>query len=100
MRVLKKNAYDICAGDCATCIERGIKNLSALTICTKRKISTKYVPPDMSAIRLALELNSSGVKDIHDMTDEELARYEAELLDLLEVRSLIQKDTEDDNNGD
>lgn len=96
MKVLKKNAFDFCAGDCFSCSKRGIKNLSLLTITTKRKISNKYVPPDMGAIKLALELESQEKKNIQDMTDSELIEYERELMRLLDIHPHAQKNTEDD----
>ena len=97
MKIIKKNSFDICAGDCATCVRRGIKNLSLLTIYTKKKISTKYVPPDMGAIKLLIDMGKQENKDIFNMTDAELKSYEEELMQFLGVYNPIKKSTEDDH---
>ena len=100
MKVVKKNAFDICAGDCSVCLKRGVKNLSLLTVYTKKKISTKYVPPDMGAIKLMLDIGSGKEKDIHEMTNDELKAYEEELLRALGLSCGHDKNTEDDENRD
>ena len=97
MKIIKKNSFDICVGDCATCVKRGIKNLSLLTIYTKKKISTKYVPPDMGAIKLLIDIDKRENKDICDMTDAELKAFEEELMQFLGVYNTIKKSTEDDH---
>ena len=81
--MVKKNKFDICAGDCKNCAERGIKNLSLLTLCTKRKVVTKYVPPDMAAIKLLLEKRDCGIGSVQELSDEELALLEKELEEIL-----------------
>ena len=96
MRRIKKGVFDICAGDCATCVKRGIKNLSLLTIAVKKKLVTKYVPPDMGAIKLALEIDSMTVKDITEMSDTELLAYERELERELGVEKVDKSTTEDE----
>ena len=50
----------------------------------------------MGAIKLALDLESGGRREIQDMTDEELKNYEAELILFLKG-VLATKDTIDDN---
>ena len=93
--VLKKNVFDICAGDCASCTKRGVKNLSMLTCYTKKKILKKYVPPDMGAVKLLMDIAKQENKDISNMTDAELKSYEKELIKLLEVCSREEKTTDE-----
>ena len=47
---------------------------------SKKKITKKAVPPDMTALRLLMEEN---FKDIDSMSDEELEREKEELLRLI-----------------
>ncbi len=55
---------------------------------TKKKITKKSVPPDISAVKLLMELN--GEKgNFDDLSDEELENEKQELLKLL-------KESEDD----
>ncbi len=47
---------------------------------SKKKITTKYVPPDMTALKILLDENQ---KDTTQMTDEELYEEKIRLLYLL-----------------
>ena len=47
---------------------------------SKKKITTKYVPPDMTALKILLDENQ---KQVGDMTDEELEKEKNRLLSLL-----------------
>ncbi len=47
----------------------------------KRKVVSKNVPPDVSAVKLLVELE--GSEDITTLTDEELEREKQRLLSLL-----------------
>lgn len=49
---------------------------------TKRKVTTKNVPPDISAAKLLLELEEEGEKkyDLSFLSDEELQREKERLL--------------------
>ena len=49
---------------------------------TKRKVTTKSVPPDVSALKILIE--GEGLKPVSQMTDEELEREKQRLLKLLE----------------
>lgn len=49
----------------------------------KRKVTTKSVPPDVSAAKLLLEMQSEE-RDVVDMTDEELEKERVRLMKLLE----------------
>ena len=51
----------------------------------KRKVTTKSVPPDVSAVKLLLEMQSEE-RDIVDMTDEELENERVRLMKLLEEK--------------
>ena len=47
---------------------------------SKKKVTTKYVPPDMTALKILLDENQ---KDTAQMTDEELYQEKVRLLYLL-----------------
>ena len=47
----------------------------------KRKISTKHVPPDISAAKIYLEITENN--SLNDMTDDELEAEKTRLLKLL-----------------
>lgn len=48
----------------------------------KRKVVTKPVPPDLSAIKVLMEIDDSN-RDVTKMTDEELAEEKLRLIALL-----------------
>lgn len=48
---------------------------------TKRKVTTKSVPPDVSALKLLME---DGEKDVSEFSDEQLEQEKQRLLKLLE----------------
>lgn len=50
---------------------------------TKRKVTSKNVPPDISAAKLLLEIYGRVDKDISALTDEELEAEKERLLKLL-----------------
>ena len=47
---------------------------------SKKKVTTKYIPPDMTALKILLDENQKGVTQ---MTDEELYEEKVRLLYLL-----------------
>ncbi len=47
----------------------------------KRKVVSKNVPPDVSAVKLLVELD--GDKDVKNLSDEELEREKQRLIKLL-----------------
>ena len=49
----------------------------------KRKVTTKSIPPDVSAAKLLMEMQSDE-RDVTDMTDEELEKERERLIKLLE----------------
>ncbi|MGD9901019.1 MAG: hypothetical protein AB7S44_00585 [Spirochaetales bacterium] len=53
-------------------------------ILTKRKVSYKNIPPDISAVKALLELDfKNGASSFRDMSDEELEEEKIKLLNLL-----------------
>ena len=52
---------------------------------TKRKVTTKSVPPDSSAAKLLFDMQSSG-EDISELSDKQLEEEKQRLLKLLEVK--------------
>lgn len=48
-----------------------------ITKLTKKKVNSKYIPPDVSALKAYMELKNS---DLYDMTDEELEAEKSRLL--------------------
>lgn len=75
----KKLDFDICGGNCAMCDGYCAKDFSSQTVISKKKVATKYVAPDMVAIKLMIERDEKQ-KDIGAMTDAELKALEKELL--------------------
>ncbi len=57
---------------------------------TKRKVTKKYLPPDVSAGRILMEL-SKAQPSLQTMTDEQLAQERKRLL------TLLSQETEDEN---
>lgn len=62
----------------------------------KRKVTTKHMPPDMSALKTLIELKSEE-GDLSKMSDEELAQLKIKLLSQLEV--LAKGDKNENNNS-
>lgn len=56
---------------------------------TKRKITTKYYPPDTVALKSAMEINS-----LEDLTDEQLESEKQRLL-----REFAKQNLSEENNG-
>ncbi len=50
----------------------------------KRKVVSKPVPPDVSAVKLLYEINDDSQKSISSMSDDELEKEKIRLLKLLE----------------
>lgn len=51
----------------------------------KRKVTTKVVPPDVSAVKLLIELGE-GERDISAMSDEELEAERERIINLLKEK--------------
>lgn len=56
----------------------------------KRKVTTKEIPPDMSAIKYLLELDNLTQNKYSTMTDEELQQEKLNLLKLLKEEENIE----------
>lgn len=63
---------------------------------TKRKVTKKYVPPDISAAKILLETFSDDV-DYSKMTDEELEQERLNMIKCLSEQSFIQKISYEDD---
>lgn len=63
----------------------------------KRRITTKHMPPDMSALKTLIELKGEE-NDLSKMSDEELEKLKVKLLKQLSETSKGEKD--EDNNSD
>ena len=77
--MVKKSCFDVCGGDCEVCFNFGLKSLTSVPVLTKRKVHKKFVPPDMTAIKMLVEKEDDGV-DLESMSDEELKVLEQKLL--------------------
>lgn len=64
--------------------EDGIEQLN------KRKVTTKYIPPDLTALKAYLEL-TNGTNDYENMSDEELIKIKNELIKDLKNESCKNK---------
>lgn len=78
--ILKKGVYDVCGGECAVCDKRAVKNNRCEMVLTKKKVSTKYVPPDTQLLKL-LMASGEETKDVLALSDEELDKLENSLIE-------------------
>ena len=67
--------------DAKEVVEEYVQNSEGEVQLTKRKVTTKSVPPDVQALKLLLE--DDAQKPIIEMTDEELESEKQRLLKLL-----------------
>ena len=68
--------------------QQGEKN-EAL-ILTKKKVTSHYIPPDMLAIKILLEIfGKEAVSDFEKMTDEELFKFKKKILEELKNEDSI-----------
>lgn len=68
--------------DCVETVEEFSESDGEIKL-LKRKVTKKSVPPDVSAVKLLMELGSDE-KDVADMTDEELEKERLRLIKILE----------------
>ncbi len=60
---------------------------------TKRKVTTKDVPPDISAVKLLLEtLEIDGSQNLEELTDEELKAEIKKAMNYIEKQHIGEKD--------
>ena len=76
----KKFAFDVCGGSCESCEKFAAKDFSCQLILLKRKVVTKFVPPDMGAIKMVVDAQEKK-QDLDSMTMDQLKALEKELLD-------------------
>lgn len=74
------NSVRMCGGDCELCERFSASKKSNEVVLVKKKVSQKYMPPDMSAIKLLNELDNVGAKSVMELSDEELKNLQKELL--------------------
>lgn len=73
-------------------IEEYTTDENGATVLSKRKITKKYNPPDIVALRFLLEQDSTFDDEISRMTDEELLKERDRLL-----QQLFEKEKKDEN---
>ena len=62
----------------------------------KRKVTSKHIPPDMSAIKTVLEIKGQE-KDLANMSDEELEQLKTKLLS--QLKDLTKGEKHESNNS-
>lgn len=77
--MFKKSEFSECGGDCETCASFSFKCFKNEVVLVKKKVSRKYVPPDMQAIKIILE-QDNGFKNPEDLSDKELKDLEEVLI--------------------
>lgn len=77
--MLKKNYYDECGGDCSSCQRFQKLTLGSVPVLTRKKVHKKFVPPDMTALKMLVDKNSKNY-NLEEMSDKELKELEQELL--------------------
>ncbi len=70
--------------DCVETVEEFSESEGEMRL-SKRKVTTKTVPPDVSAAKLLMEMQTED-KEITDMTDEELEKERQRLIKILEEK--------------
>lgn len=69
--------------ECDEIVEEYVTDENGATVLSKRKITKKYNPPDIAALKFLLDQSNLYDDDISKMTDEELLREKERLLSLL-----------------
>ena len=77
--MIKKSSFDVCGGDCSCCERFKGKVFDAVPVLVKKKVHTRYVPPDMTALKMLMDKSERSF-NIESMTDEELRKLEVELI--------------------
>ncbi len=62
------------------------------SVLTKRKITKKFNPPDVSALKFLLEQNEFSDDEISKMTDQQLIQEKERLLQLLKEKEKQNED--------
>lgn len=74
--------------ECDEIVEEFVADENGNAVLSKRKITKKFNPPDVSALRFLLEQSNLYDDDISKMTDEELLREKERLLSLLKEKEV------------
>ena len=69
--------------ECDEIVEEYVADENGNAVLSKRKITKKFNPPDISALRFLLEQSNLCDDDISKMTDQELLKEKERLLALL-----------------
>ena len=72
--------------ECDEIVEEYVADENGNSVLSKRKITKKYNPPDINALRFLLERASLGNDDISKMTDSQLLKEKERLLQLLKEK--------------
>ncbi len=72
--------------ECDEIVEEYVTDENGLAVLSKRKITKKFNPPDVAALRFLLDQSNFSDDDISKMTDEELLREKERLLSLLKEK--------------
>lgn len=75
-------------------VEEYVTDENGNAVLSKRKITKKFNPPDINALRFLLEQGDISDDDISKMTDKELLHEKNRLLQLLK-----EKEKEENENG-
>lgn len=75
-------------------VEEYVTDENGNAVLSKRKITKKFNPPDINALRFLLEQGDLSDDDISKMTDQELLHEKNRLLQLLK-----EKEKEENENG-
>lgn len=78
--------------ECDEIVEEYVTDEKGNAVLSKRKVTKKFNPPDVSALRFLLEQSSLCDDDISNMTDEQLEKEKERLLQLLK-----EKEKKDEN---
>lgn len=82
---------------CKTCevIEEYAKEDGDITL-VKKKITTKYLPPDMMAVKTLMALSGQEEDDLSKLTDEQLFKEKRRLLEVLKEMESLDANNKDD----
>ena len=76
--------------DATEVVEEYVQSVEGDVKLTKRKVTKKSVPPDMTALKILIE--GECLKPVSEMTDEELFQEKQRLLNLLKESQEIDKE--------
>lgn len=77
--------------ECDEIVEEYVTDENGNAVLSKRKITKKFNPPDVAALRFLLEESNLCDDDISKMTDEQLLKEKERLLSLLKEKEEKKK---------